>query len=106
MSPIFNIGFAFEILPTLGDALLITVQATILGMSVAIVLGLILALLRRARPKAIAVPTAVFIEFVRSTPLLVQMYFLFYVLPVTGVQMSPLATGILALGVHYAAYCA
>ena len=106
MSPIFNIGFAFEILPTLGEALLITVQATILGMSVAIVLGLILALLRRARPKAIAVPTAVFIEFVRSTPLLVQMYFLFYVLPVTGVQMSPLATGIMALGVHYAAYCA
>ena len=69
-------------------------------------LGLILALLRRERPKAIAMPTAVFIEFVRSTPLLVQMYFLFYVLPVTGVQMSPLATGILALGVHYAAYCA
>jgi len=48
----------------------------------------------------------VLIEFVRSTPLLVQMYFLFYVLPQSGVQMSPLATGILALGVHYAAYCA
>ncbi|MBJ7264407.1 MAG: ectoine/hydroxyectoine ABC transporter permease subunit EhuD [Burkholderiaceae bacterium] len=106
MNPIFDIGFAFDILPTLSEALLITVQATILGMSLAIVLGLILALLRRARSKAIAVPTALFIEFVRSTPLLVQMYFLFYVLPVTGVQMSPLATGVLALGVHYAAYCA
>lgn len=34
------------------------------------------------------------------------MYFLFYVLPVTGWQMSPLTTGILALGLHYAAYCA
>jgi len=43
---------------------------------------------------------------VRSTPLLVQIYFLFYVLPVTGVQMSPLVTGIVALGIHYAAYCA
>ncbi len=106
MNPIFDIGFAFDILPTLSEALLITVQATILGMSLAIVLGLILALLRRARSEAIAVPTALFIEFVRSTPLLVQMYFLFYVLPVTGVQMSPLATGVLALGVHYAAYCA
>ncbi|MCH3788348.1 ABC transporter permease subunit, partial [Campylobacter jejuni] len=46
------------------------------------------------------------IEFVRSTPLLVQMYFLFYVLPLTGVRMSPLATGIVALGLHYATYCA
>ena len=38
--------------------------------------------------------------------LLVQMYFLFYVLPLTGLRMSPLATGVLALGLHYAAYCA
>ena len=42
----------------------------------------------------------------RSTPLLVQMFFLFYVLPETGFRLSPLATGVLALGIHYAAYCA
>src|SRR5690606_17318826 len=54
----------------------------------------------------ISAPTALLVEFVRSTPLLVQMYFLFYVLPASGVQLTPLATGILALGVHYAAYCA
>ena len=106
MNPVFDWAFALEILPTLGEALLITVQATLLGMVLAITLGLVLALLRRARLKIISAPAALFIEFVRSTPLLVQMYFLFYVLPVTGVQMSPLTTGILALGVHYAAYCA
>ncbi|MFA4914097.1 MAG: ectoine/hydroxyectoine ABC transporter permease subunit EhuD, partial [Burkholderiaceae bacterium] len=102
----FDWAFALEILPTLGEALIITVQATLLGMLLAVTLGLVLALLRRARLKIISAPAALFIEFVRSTPLLVQMYFLFYVLPVTGVQMSPLTTGILALGVHYAAYCA
>lgn len=106
MTPIFDWAFALEILPTLGEALIITVQATLFGMLLAIVLGLVLALLRRARLKIISMPAAFFIEFIRSTPLLVQMYFLFYVLPVTGVQMSPLTTGILALGVHYAAYCA
>lgn len=106
MNPVFDWGFALEILPTLGSALIITVQATLLGMLLAVTLGLVLALLRRARLKIISAPAALFIEFVRSTPLLVQMYFLFYVLPVTGVQMSPLTTGILALGVHYAAYCA
>jgi len=106
MNPVFDWAFALEILPTLGEALIITVQATLLGMLLAVTLGLVLALLRRARLKIISAPAALFIEFVRSTPLLVQMYFLFYVLPVTGVQMSPLTTGILALGVHYAAYCA
>lgn len=106
MTPIFDWSFALEILPTLGSALVITIQATLLGMLVAITLGLILAMLRRSRLHIVSLPTAFVIEFIRSTPLLVQMYFLFYVLPLTGVQMSPLATGIVALGVHYATYCA
>lgn len=106
MTAIFDWAFAWEILPTLGSALIITVQATVLGMTLAVVLGLILAMLRRVRSRWISAPVAVLIEFVRSTPLLVQMYFLFYVLPQTGMRLSPLVTGILALGVHYAAYCA
>ena len=106
MKPIFDWSFALEILPTLGSALVITIQATVLGMLVAVTLGLALALLRRSRLALLSLPTAFVIEFVRSTPLLVQMYFLFYVLPLTGVQMSPLATGIVALGLHYATYCA
>ncbi|WP_241083637.1 ectoine/hydroxyectoine ABC transporter permease subunit EhuD [Achromobacter xylosoxidans] len=106
MKPIFDWSFALEILPTLGSALVITIQATVLGMLVAVTLGLALALLRRSRLAVLSLPTAFVIEFVRSTPLLVQMYFLFYVLPLTGMQMSPLATGIVALGLHYATYCA
>lgn len=106
MSPIFDWAFAWEILPTLGSALIITIQATILGMSLAIVLGLVLAMLRRMPSRWISAPVSLVIEFVRSTPLLVQMYFLFYVLPQSGMRLSPLTTGILALGVHYAAYCA
>ncbi|MBK1980889.1 ectoine/hydroxyectoine ABC transporter permease subunit EhuD [Achromobacter xylosoxidans] len=106
MKPIFDWSFVLEILPTLGSALVITIQATVLGMLVAVTLGLALALLRRSRLAVLSLPTAFVIEFVRSTPLLVQMYFLFYVLPLTGVQMSPLATGIVALGLHYATYCA
>ncbi|PTW92926.1 ectoine/hydroxyectoine ABC transporter permease subunit EhuD [Achromobacter mucicolens] len=106
MTPIFDWSFALEILPTLGSALVITIQATVLGMLVAVTLGLVLAMLRRSRLRLVSMPTAFFIEFVRSTPLLVQMYFLFYVLPLTGAQMSPLMTGIVALGLHYATYCA
>lgn len=106
MTPIFDWSFALEILPTLGSALVITIQATVLGMLVAVTLGLVLAMLRRSRLRVVSLPAAFFIEFVRSTPLLVQMYFLFYVLPLTGAQMSPLMTGIVALGLHYATYCA
>ena len=106
MTPIFDWSFALEILPTLGSALVVTIQATLLGMLVAVTLGLVLAMLRRSRLHIVSLPVGFVIEFVRSTPLLVQMYFLFYVLPLTGMRMSPLATGILAMGLHYATYCA
>jgi polar amino acid transport system permease protein len=47
-----------------------------------------------------------YIEFVRSTPLLIQLFFLFYVLPAFGITMSSLLTGILGLGLHYSTYTA
>lgn len=102
---IFDWRYAWEIMPRLAEGLVVTLQATVLGMAVALTLGLALALARRSRHRLLAWPTGVLVEFVRSTPLLVQIYFLFYVLPDVGLRLSPLATGVLALGVHYAAYC-
>jgi len=104
--PVFDWTYAREVLPTLMDGLAITVQATLLGMALAVTLGLVLALMRRAPLRPVSWTAALVIEFVRSTPLLMQLFFLFYVLPVTGVRFSPLTTGVLGLGVHYAAYCA
>lgn len=102
---IFDWGYAWDIAPRLAEGLAVTIQATVLGMAVALTLGLVLALARRSRYRLLAWPTGALVEFVRSTPLLVQIYFLFYVLPDAGLRLSPLATGVLALGVHYAAYC-
>ena len=101
----FDWQYAWRVLPELGRGLVVTIEATILGMLLAVSFGLVLALMRRSRSRIIAWPAATFVEFVRSTPLLVQLYFLFYVLPDAGFSMSPLATGVLALGIHYATYC-
>ena len=102
---IFDWQYALDALPVLASGLKVTVQATLLGMAFALVVGLVLTLARRSHLALISWPTAFIVEFVRSTPLLVQIYFLFYVLPTFGVTISPLTTGILGLGLHYAAYC-
>lgn len=98
------LAFAMSILPILLIGLIVTVEATVLGFLVALSFGLVLALLRRAPARVIAWPTAAAIEFIRDTPLLVQLYFLYYVLPDYGVTLPPLTTGILALGLQYSAY--
>jgi len=97
--------YTWEILPILGEASLITLQATVLGFLMALVLGLILAILRMAAPKPLRYLVAGFVEFVRSTPLLIQIFFLYYILPHVGISMGAMLTGVIALGVHYGAYC-
>jgi polar amino acid transport system permease protein len=102
---IWDWGFSLRILPKLLSALVVTVEATVLGMSLALVLGLVWAVLRRSSPPLVAVPARWTVEFIRSTPLLVQIYFLFFVLPDSiGVRFPPLTTGVLALGLHYSTY--
>jgi polar amino acid transport system permease protein len=97
-------GFIADNLPLLVDGLKSTVFATILGSAVALVVGLVLALLRRSNVRAIQLAATAVVEFIRSTPLLVQLYFLFFVLPALGVTLPALATGVIGLGLHYAAY--
>jgi polar amino acid transport system permease protein len=100
----FNWEYALEILPELLRALKITVVATLSGMGLAIVLGLLLALAKRSPSRLLSNFAGGFVEFIRSTPLLVQLYFVFYVLPKYGVELSPFLAGFLGLGLHYSAY--
>lgn len=101
----FDWEYAWSLLPVFAPALWITLQATAVGMLIALATGLLLALMRRASSRVVSWPAAAFVEFVRSTPLLVQLYFLFYVMPELGIKFSPFTTGALALGLHYATYC-
>ncbi|MFX1765734.1 ectoine/hydroxyectoine ABC transporter permease subunit EhuD [Paraburkholderia sp. A1RI-2L] len=99
-------SFARQILPILLQGLEITVLATVLGAIVAAVVGMVFAMLRLSPNRAVAGGTTAVVSFIRGTPLLVQLYFVFYVLPDIGIRMPALAAGVLALGVHYATYAA
>jgi polar amino acid transport system permease protein len=98
--------FAWEILPTLARGLVITIEAAVLGSALAMALGLMLALLQRAPSRLVSRTVTLFADFVRSTPLLVQLYLLFYILPDLGITLAPLVAGVVGLGVHYATYTA
>lgn len=99
--------YAWEVFPDIAtNGLRITLVATVLGSVLAYTLGLVLTLLRRSPIRAVRGATWAFIEFVRSTPLLVQIFFFFFVLPDFGLRFDPLTTGVIALGVHYATYSA
>jgi polar amino acid transport system permease protein len=93
-----------NLLPILLDGAVVTIEISLLSYLLALVVGLLLALLRRNPRRWVNRPTTEVIEFVRSTPLLVQIYFLFYIGPQFGVTLHPWIAGILALGIHYGTY--
>ncbi|MFW8567104.1 ectoine/hydroxyectoine ABC transporter permease subunit EhuD [Orrella sp. 11846] len=96
--------FAWSILPILLKGMVVTIQATLLGFVVGALLGLLFAALKSVRFKLIAWPATVLTEFLRDTPLLVQLFFLYYVLPDYGLVLPAFLTGALALGIQYSAY--
>lgn len=98
--------YFFHPVPLIFEGLLVLIQGTLLGFAVAVVLGFVLALGRRSSRKWLSWPTALVIEFIRSTPLLVQLFFLLaLVRAIEGLSLSPITILMIGLGLHYATYC-
>ncbi|MDZ5696799.1 ectoine/hydroxyectoine ABC transporter permease subunit EhuD [Chelativorans sp. M5D2P16] len=98
-------SYVWEIMPALLRASLVTIQATVLGFILAAVLGLVLAIMRMSKTNWISIPTAGFVEFIRSTPVLIQIFFIYFVFPEFGVVLPAMVAGVIALGLHYGSYC-
>lgn len=96
--------FAAEILPALLRATAYTLVATVIAFIGAAMLGLPIAVARGSRWRPLRLLTGLGVEFVRSTPLLIQIYFVYFVLPSVGLTLPALTTGIAVLTIHYAAY--
>jgi polar amino acid transport system substrate-binding protein len=81
-----------------------TLIISVLGMAVAIAFGLLLALLYLYGSAPVAWLSRAYIEVFRGTPLLIQLYLIFYGLPNIGIRLSPLVAAVVGLGLNYAAY--
>ncbi len=93
-----------DMLPSFVKATGVTIVISLLSMILAMILGLGLAIVKMYTPCWLSMIAVGIIEFLRGTPLLIQLLFIFYGLPCIGITLSPLVAGILALGVNYAAY--
>jgi polar amino acid transport system permease protein len=91
-------------LPDLGSSVLVTLQMTVGGALLAMFVAVVLGFGSRTRTLWVRGPSRIVVEFFRGTSLVVQIFWIFYVLPVFGFKMEALAVGIVALGLNYGAY--
>lgn len=97
-----------EVVKAYGGVLLesagLTVVLAALSFPIAVVLGLLVALGRLYGPPWLKAPLAAYVEFLRGTPVMLQLYFVFFVLPEIGLDVPALAAGVLGLAINYSAY--
>jgi cystine transport system permease protein len=91
-------------LPVMAKGVLYTLLFAITSMAGGLVLGFMLAICRMARWRALRWPAGVYVSLVRGTPLLVQVFLIYYGLPGIGIEFSPVTAGILALSINASAY--
>lgn len=94
----------FSYLPLLAEGAVTTIELSLLGMVFAVAIGLVVALLRLYGGPLIGPLAALYIELIRGTPLLIQLFFIFYGLPNVGIKFTPFVAAVIGLALNYSAY--
>lgn len=100
----WNWEFTFEILPRMLAATGNTLIAAGVGYAIALVVGLVFLLAQRTRFRWLNRGVRECVEFIRSTPLLVQLFFVYFVAPQFGIVLSAWTSAMLTIGLHYGTY--
>jgi polar amino acid transport system permease protein len=95
---------AQDFLPILLQGAVVTVQVTVLSFLLSSALGLALALMKLSPVRALSWTGTVIINVIRGLPIIVQLFYIYFVLPEFGVQLTAFQAGVIGLGIAYSAY--
>ena len=102
----FDWALVQKAIPLLGTGLLTTVKICLLAMLLGIALGGALGLGSLSRWKPLRWAVMAYVDFIRGTPLLVQIFLVYFALPVVGVNLPEFWAGVIALGLNAAGFIA
>ncbi|AGH85969.1 MULTISPECIES: ectoine/hydroxyectoine ABC transporter permease subunit EhuD [Ralstonia solanacearum species complex] len=104
MSAAAFLEHAREFLPILLQGAVVTVEVTVLSFLLSSVIGLALALMRLSPIKAVSAAGATIVNIIRGLPIIVQLFYIYFVLPDIGIQLTAFQAGVIGLGIAYSAY--
>jgi polar amino acid transport system permease protein len=93
-------------IPLLAKGTLVTLQIALISGVLSILLGFVLGLSALGNVRLLRLLVAGYVDFIRGTPLLIQIFLIFFALPVVGVRLDEIWAGIVALSINTAAYMA
>lgn len=101
----FDINYTFDALPRLLEGASVTLQVALLGFFFSVTLGTTIVLIRNILNwRILNGIIAIYVSFIRGTPIMIQIFLIYYVLPVTGLNLGAFTAGILAITLNSAAF--
>ena len=100
----FDFGWLAEYYPVLIKGVIVTLELTLIGAVLGILLGIACAWARALGPRWLKPIVAIYVELIRNTPFLIQLFFIFFGLPGIGVQMNEMTAANLAMVINLGAY--
>ncbi|RWB30267.1 amino acid ABC transporter permease [Mesorhizobium sp.] len=100
----FDFGAVLDRAPELLWGSLGTLGLALAGMLLALIIGILGVVARTSKSEITRTSVIVFVEVVRNTPFLVQIFFIYFALPLMGIRLNPTVTAIIALGINGGAY--
>jgi len=104
IASLFDFRGSIEYLPDLLRAAVVSVELTFCVMLISLIFGLVLALMRLSHVRIVRILATAYVEIVRGTPCLLQLFYIYFVLPAFGIRFDPFTAGVLGLSVNYSAY--
>jgi polar amino acid transport system permease protein len=101
---IFDFAIIITYWPKIAEGLLLTLLICALALPIGFILGLLVCLARMSGYPGLKNIALVFIEIIRNTPFLIQVFIVYYVLPFYGIRMEPMTAGVGCLSVYAGAY--
>jgi His/Glu/Gln/Arg/opine family amino acid ABC transporter permease subunit len=98
------LNFMVRYVPQLADGFMMTLGVAALAAPAALIWGIVLALPRVAGGSVLAAMVKVYVEVMRNTPLLIQMYLLYFGLPLVGIFLSSIACGAISIALQHGAF--
>ena len=100
----FSLRAVVPYLDTLETAAIATILVSLASVIVSLAIGLFFAIARQSRRKSIRLLATAYVEFFRNTPLLVVLYFVYFMIPAIGVRLSPFSSALVGMSLHFGAY--
>ncbi|MEO5765099.1 MAG: amino acid ABC transporter permease [Casimicrobiaceae bacterium] len=104
MKYVFQFGIVWDHLPRLLDGAWLTLRLSVAAFAIGLALAMVLSYARTSGPRWVRIAVTAYVEFIRNTPFLVQLFVIYFSLPAIGIRFEAVTAALIGMSLNFAGY--